>query len=212
MKKRTTIEMTLSRCPSCGVYTKDFNGICPCCGASMTVSESFTKEYEEGIMPEAAPIQYPTLRSTFKNYSTFTVNSIVLFVILTFTCLNMFVFHLAATSDFKSALLSLIMMFFVLLIFGLCYIIDFISYLYLKRRGRSIKGIILGYNTVRDPHDNGEPYYSADVTVQMQVFARIHNKDMIVFVIAPDGVNELTHPRGTEVTLFGYADKYTVEL
>lgn len=212
MKKRTTIEMTLLQCPTCGSYgyADPETGLCPSCGSSMTVSESFTREEEDGIMPDAAPVQYPILKSTAKGKRTFTVNDKIILFTISFGSL-LCALLLLVSAGAENALIMLCVWVVFVLSYGLIFRADQYKYDRIKERGQSVKGVILGYNIVGRVVTNSKGSYE-EVTVQMQVFAKIKNKDMIIFVTAPDGVSSLSHPRGTEVTLYGYDTEYIVEV
>lgn len=214
MKKRTTIEMTLVQCPACGAYTDKLSGLCQRCGASTTVSESFTKEEEDGIMPEGAPVQYPTVKVNSRERRTITLDNKLKLFAITCTMFNFGLFSLGASGDgdYTKALIAWCLAGFLWFLFGFVYWLDIFLYNRIKKRGHSVKGIILGYNNVSKINADKGRYSREAETIQMQVFARIKNRDTIVFITAPVGVSELSHPRETEVTLYEYNEEYIVEV
>lgn len=213
MKQRTIVEMMLQKCPNCGQNNYNENEFCMRCGSSMVVREHLIKQLDEGIMPEAEPVRYPILESTASPVSCIPISRRISYLagILFSIFLPLFVGIL----DPELATICLIAFIVLLLVVATCFFIfessHFLSYRKIYKKGKRTKGVVIGYRRQIIPINSQKGSRTVTqnkIVLNVQVFAKIQGVDTIVMMEAPDGVSEITHPRGTEVTIVGYGQSY----
>lgn len=214
MKQRTIVEMMLQKCPNCGQNNYNENEFCMRCGSSMVVREHLIKQLDEGIMPEAEPVRYPILESTASSVNCIPISRKMFYLGgFLFSIFMGFLLGIYETNDpsgigfltFGAFAMIVIISFFILEGKG------FIHYHMNVDKWEHIKGVVLGYSRRIIPEDiqrGGTTKPQNKIVLYVQVFAKIQGVDTIVIMQAPDGVSEITHPRGTEVTIAGEGQSY----
>ncbi|MBO4325460.1 MAG: zinc ribbon domain-containing protein [Lachnospiraceae bacterium] len=213
MKQRTIVEMMLSACPNCGEANTVEGEFCRRCGSSMVVRERLLKELEEGIMPEGEAPTYPMLESTVSPADriplTWKLFYLGLMVVSTFLASV----TLALDPSKYFAALTIFVMGCLFMIVAFLYVENnrYLTSRELKKHGERIKGVVIGYRRQIIPitvQHGSSLVPQSKIVLTVQVFAKINDVNTIVIMQAPDGVSEITHPRGTEVTIAGFRKQF----
>lgn len=215
MRKQTTVEVLLEKCPSCGAARVGQEATCHYCGSSMIQTKRIIEEVED---PEpASPAKKDDRRVDIISDvepKEAGGSNVVAFAFLVVWCMAAFGMGIFALSMGAGP-------FFAIMPFGVGVvgiIIVFTSFLKpagaynrVISQGREYSAIVLGYEMRPVTFTSGEMHsVHSLLKTRVKVLADIDGRETCILINAPSSVSELSHPVGCPITIIGLGNDFLI--
>ena len=220
MKKQTTVEVLLEKCPSCGAPRVGQEAACHYCGCSMIQTKRIIEEVEDvpvapnaqrddrkvDIISEVEPPQ-PGAAAGQVMGGAFLVLWCVVTIGIGVSALTFGAGPIFAIVPFGMAIFGIVG-------FGTAIMSSSKSGGYDKilAQGREYPAVVLGYGQKPFTFTSGETHTVHSILkTQVKVLADIDGRETCILLNAPASVTELTYPVGSTITVVGLDGRYIVK-
>ncbi|MBO4478253.1 MAG: hypothetical protein J5757_08020 [Lachnospiraceae bacterium] len=220
MKKQTTVEVLLEKCPSCGAPRVGQEAACHYCGCSMVQTKRIIEEVEDvpvapnaqrddrkvDIISEVEPPQPGAAGAQFVG--------VAFLIVWCVAAIGMGSFALKMGASPIFAVVPFGMAFVGVVIFavGMTNVNSKGNYNKILREGHEYPAVVLGYGQKPFTFTSGETHTVHSILkTQVKVLADINGRETCILLNAPASVTELTYPVGSTITVVGLDGRYIVK-
>ncbi|MBR5348779.1 MAG: hypothetical protein IK125_06040 [Lachnospiraceae bacterium] len=220
MKKQTTVEVLLDKCPSCGAPRVGNEATCHYCGCSMIQTRRIIEEVEDPVVPGAAhkddrkvdiisevePPQPGAAGAQFVGVAFLIVWCVAAIGMGSFA-LKMGAGPIFTIVPFGMALIGVVMF-----AAGMMNVNSKGNYNKILREGCEYPAVVLGYGQKPFTFTSGETHTVHSILkTQVKVLADIDGRETCILLNAPASVSELTYPVGSTIMVVGLDGRYIVK-
>jgi len=217
MKKQTTVEVLLEKCPSCGAPRVGNESTCHYCGCSMIQTKRITEEVED--MPVTPDVKKDDRRTDIISTiepkepgSSGKIAEIAFFIVWCTAAFGMGIFALSMGAGPIFGLVPFGMGAVGVIIMYTYFIKPGREYNEVMTNGREYEATILGYEQRPFTFTSGETHsIQSLIKVRIKVLADIDGRETCILLNAPSSVSELSYPVGCRITIVGYGNKFLVK-
>ncbi len=217
MKKQTTVEVLLEKCPSCGAPRVGQEATCHYCGCSMIQTKRIIEEVEDAPMAPNAKKddRRVDIISEIEPKEPGALGNVAGIAFMIVWCTAAFGMGFFAMSMGAGPIFGIVP--FGMGAVGVIILISTFlkpasGYKKVMTQGREYSAVVLGYEARPFNLSAGNVNSVQNLLrTRVKVLADIDGRETCILLNAPSSMTELSHPIGCKVTIIGYENKFLLK-
>ena len=218
MKKQTTVEVLLEKCPSCGAPRVGQEATCHYCGCSMIQTKRIIEEVEDApVAPnEQKDDRRVDIISEIEPKEPGALGNVAGIAFMIVWCTAAFGMGFFAMSMGAGPIFGIVP--FGMGAVGVIILISTFlkptsGYKKVMTQGREYSAVVLGYGRKPITFTSGESHTIHSIMrLQVKVLADIDGRETCILLNAPASMTELSHPVGCRITIIGLDRDFLVKM